>query len=217
MFLFIILRYIPFGSSSKEDIKMTKNKTTNKLSSTQWIAGVAIFTAIVFVLQFFGRYIHFGVFSISLVLVPIVTGAILFGAVAGAWLGAAFGIAVLLSGDAAVFIAVNPIGTILTCVLKGHLAGLTAWGVYSLIKKKNTTIATFAAAFIAPIVNTGVFLIGCRLFFMSLLREWAGGTDVLTYMLTSFVGINFLIELAVNIVLSPIIVRLVSIGKKTFK
>lgn len=195
---------------------MTNNKTKTSLGSTQWIAGVAIFTAIVVVLQFIGRYIHFGVFSISLVLVPIVTGAILFGAVAGAWLGCAFGLAVLLGGDASVFMAVNPIGTILTCILKGALAGLAAWGVYRLISAKSKNAAAVCAAIVAPVVNTGVFLIGCRIFFMPLLVEWAAGSNVTTYMLTSFVGLNFLIELAVNAILSPIIIRLVYVGQKTF-
>lgn len=195
---------------------MTNNKTKNQVSVTQWIAGVAIFTAIVVVLQFFGKNIHFGVFSISLVLVPIVTGAILFGAGAGAWLGFSFGLAVLLSGDAAVFLAVNPIGTIATCILKGVFAGLAAWGVYTLMAKRNKTAAFFVAAIVAPVVNTGIFLVGCRLFFMSLLREWSAGSNVTVYMLTSFVGINFLIELGVNIILAPIIVRLVDAGRKTF-
>lgn len=195
---------------------MTNNKTKT-ISGTQWITGVAILTAIVVVLQLFGKYIRFGVFSISLVLVPIVTGAILFGAAAGAWLGCSFGLTVLLSGDAAPFLAVNPIGAIVVCILKGALAGLAAWGIYQLVAKKNKTAATVCAAAVAPVVNTGIFLLGCRLFFMDLLIEWAAGKNVLVYMMTAFVGVNFLIELAVNLVLAPVIVRLVDVGKKTFR
>lgn len=33
-------------------------------------------------------------------------------------------------------------------------------------------------------------------------------------MITGFVGLNFVVELAVNVVLSPVIVRLVNISKK---
>ncbi len=36
-------------------------------------------------------------------------------------------------------------------------------------------------------------------------------------MLVGFVGFNFLFELAVNVVLSPVIVRLINIGKKENK
>ena len=67
------------------------NKTKN-------MVGVGLFTAIVMVLQFLGGGIKFGIFSISLVLVPIVVGAALYGWKAGALLGFAFGVAVLLSG-----------------------------------------------------------------------------------------------------------------------
>lgn len=194
---------------------MTKNKANNHAGSTRWLTGVAIFTAIVIVLQLIGRYIHFGPFSISLVLVPIVTGAILYGSSAGAWLGFAFGATVLIGGDAAPFMAVNPIGTIVTCIAKGILAGLTVAFVYSLLQKRNENFATIVSSFICPVVNTGVFLLGCLAFFMPTLREWAGGKDVGVYMITGLVGINFLIELAVNMILTPIIIRLVKIGRKS--
>ena len=51
------------------------------------LTGVAIFTAIVIVLQLLGSFVRFGPFSISLVLIPIVVGAALYGPGAGAWLG----------------------------------------------------------------------------------------------------------------------------------
>ncbi len=92
--------------------------------STRTLVGTALFTAIVVVLQFLGAFIRFGPFSISLVLVPIVVGAALYGAGAGAWLGFVFGLVVLLSGDAAAFLVVNPLGTILTVLVKGTMAGL---------------------------------------------------------------------------------------------
>ncbi len=60
---------------------------------TKKIVGIGIFTAIVVVLQLLGSFIRFGTFSISLVLIPIVVGAALYGIGAGAWLGLAFGIA----------------------------------------------------------------------------------------------------------------------------
>ena len=71
------------------------------------MVGVALFTAIVVVLQLLGGGIKFGVFSISLVLVPIVVGAAVYGWKAGAFLGFVFGAAVLFSGDAADFLVVD--------------------------------------------------------------------------------------------------------------
>ena len=70
---------------------------------TRQLAGMAIFTAIVVVLQLLGTFVRFGPFSISLVLVPIVIGAALYGAKAGAWLGFVFGV-VVCALDAGAFL-----------------------------------------------------------------------------------------------------------------
>lgn len=184
-------------------------------TNTKKLAGVGLLTAIVVVLQLLGSFIHFGVFSISLVLIPIVVGASLYGASAGVWLGAAFGITVLISGDASAFLAINPGGTVLTVLLKGALAGLAASVLYKALEKKNETLATIAAAVVCPTVNTGVFLIGCRLFFFETVRQWAGDTNVFVYMITGLVGFNFLFEVGANIILSPTIIKLTRLGKKT--
>ena len=190
-------------------------------ANTKKIAGTGLLTAIVVVLQLLGSFIKFGPFSISLVLIPIVVGAALYGKWSGAWLGLAFGIAVLASGDAGAFLAVNPAGTVVTVLLKGLLAGLVAGLVYSLIEKKSKMAATVAAAVVCPVVNTGVFLIGCLVFFIDTVRGWAEGagfgSNVGTYMIVGLVGLNFVFELAVNIILSPVIVKLVRLGRKETK
>ena len=137
----------------------------NQRINTRTLTGVAIFTAIVVVLQLLGSFIRFGQFSISLVLIPIVVGAALYGVGAGAWLGFVFGIAVLLT-DSALFFSVNPIGTVITVLVKGALAGWCAGLVFKALEKKNTWLAVIAAAIVCPVVNTGVFVIGCYLFFL---------------------------------------------------
>jgi uncharacterized membrane protein len=182
------------------------------------LVGLALFTAIVVVLQFAGSFIHVGPFSVSLVLVPMVVGAAIYGYKSGAWLGFVFGLVVLLSGDAAAFLTVNPLGTVVTVLLKGTLAGLCAGLAYKMLEKFNIYAAVAAAAAVCPIVNTGVFLVGCLLFFMPTISGWAEaggfGAHVGTYMITGLVGLNFVFELLVNIVLGPVIVRIIHIGKK---
>lgn len=190
------------------------NKNTKK------IVGVALFTAIVVVLQLLGSFIRFGPFSISLVLIPIVVGTALYGVGAGAWLGLVFGVTVLASGDASAFLAVNVPGTIITVLVKGISCGALAGLIYKLIEKKNKYAATICAAITAPIVNTGVFLLGCVIFFMPTIEGWAAAAGVAsagTYMITGLAGLNFIAEFVVNIVLSPIIVRIINIGKKEIK
>ncbi len=219
-------------------------------SKTKKIVGIGLFTAIVLVLQFLGGGIRFGMFSISLVLLPIVVGAAVYGWQAGAWLGFVFGVAVLLSGDAAAFLAVDVLGTVLTVLVKGTAAGLCSGlaykfvlilmdrhskgrmpmikknygigeccedGVYKYISRNNRYFAVVAAAVICPIVNTGVFLLGCQLFFLETVAEWgaaAGFENVAGYMFLGLAGTNFLIELGTNLFLSPVIVRIISYAKK---
>ena len=273
----------------------TAKKLHGRKSNSEYvkkIVGLGLLTAVVIVLQLLGSTIKFGTFSISLVLMPIVVGAALYGVWAGAWLGFVFGVVVLLAGDAAPFMAVNPFGTIVTVLLKGALAGALSGLVYKLFANKSSTgklamiissvlmivgggamlyygisrsripveraidesvkaavksstfsivfgsvvialgiilliialvnrakinvsTAVFASAVTCPIVNTGIFLLGCLLFFMPTIRAWAGDTPVGTFMIVVLVGFNFLFELAVNLILSPAIVMLIRLGEST--
>ena len=74
------------------------------------------------------------------------------------------------------------------------------------------------AAIVCPVVNTGVFLLGCRIFFLPMLADMAQnlgfGDNVGRFMIIGLVGVNFLAELGINIVLSPVILRLIRIGRK---
>ncbi|MGN1128314.1 MAG: ECF transporter S component, partial [Candidatus Flemingiibacterium sp.] len=140
------------------------SRPADSMSKVQKLTLLALLTAIVVVLQLLGSFIRFGGFSISLVLVPIVIGAALLGVGAGGWLGLVFGVTVLLSGDAALFLGFNVPGTIIAVLGKGVLAGLAAGAVYRLLEGKNTLLATIAAAVVCPVVNTGVFFIGCYAF-----------------------------------------------------
>ena len=186
-------------------------------TKTTSMVGMGLFTAIVVVLQFIGGGIKFGMFSISLVMIPIVVGAALYGWKAGAWLGFAFGAAVLLSGDAAAFLVINPLATVLVVLVKGIACGLFAGLLYSLIEKVNKTLAVFSAAVICPVVNTGIFLLGCQFFFLETVSAWGaalGFENAVAYMFLGLAGGNFLIELGVNIILAPVIVGLIRIGNK---
>ena len=187
------------------------------MNKTKSIVGIGLFTAIVVVLQLLGGGIRFGVFSISLVLLPIVVGSALYGWSGGAWLGFAFGVTVLISGDAAPFLAVDILGTVLVVLVKGTMCGLIAGLVYKLLEKCNRVVAVFGAAFICPVVNTGVFLLGCKIFFLPTITEWAamyGYENAATYMFLGLAGINFLVELVTNILLAPVITQLIKQGKK---
>ena len=187
-----------------------------KNTKTQKIVGIGLFTAIIVALQLLAASIKFGPFSITLVLAPIVIGAALYGIGAGAWLGVAFGVSVLISGDAAAFMTINPAGTVVTVLLKGMLAGLAAGLIYKALESKNKTVAVILAGIACPIVNTGIFLAGCYLFFQEWLVSVFGTTGFAT-VVTGLVSVNFAVELGINMVLASVIVRVIDIGKKQLK
>ncbi|MBE6779720.1 MAG: ECF transporter S component [Ruminococcaceae bacterium] len=193
------------------------SKTLARKQNTQKIVFAAILTALVIVLQYVSMALRFGMFSITLVLVPVVIGAATCGVLTGAWLGFVFGVIVLLTGDAASFLAVDFLGTIVTVLAKGTLCGVAAGLVYKALQGKNKYLAVMAAAVTCPIVNTGVFLLGCLIFFLETIKAWgvaAGFTNVTAYMFIGLAGTNFIIELVTNIILAPVILRVLKFAKK---
>ncbi len=183
---------------------------------TKVMVGTGILTALVIVLSLLTTgFKLFGMFSVTFSLIPIVVGAALYGWKSSTWLGFVFGCMCLT--DAAAFLAVSIPGTIITCILKGTLAGLAAGAVFTLVNKKNRYAAVVSSAVASPIANTGVFLLGCLLFFYDTVKAWGEGLgyeSVGAYFLFGFVGVNFLVELTVNIALSSVIVRVLNIIKK---
>ena len=105
---------------------------TKKQVDTYRLTALGILTAIIIVLQIFSTFVKFGPFSITLALIPIVIGAAMYGAAAGAYLGAVFSFVVLLMcifgadiGGAMVWNA-NPLICALLVMFKGTAAGFEA-------------------------------------------------------------------------------------------
>lgn len=183
---------------------------------TQTLVLGAVFTALVFILQYLSLFMRFSMFSVTFVLLPIIIGAATCGYKIGIWLGFIFGVAVLATGDAAPFLAIDYFGTIITVLLKGTLCGLAAGLTYKALQKYNHYLAILAAAFVCPIVNTGVFLLGCKIFFLEEIAAWgvgAGFNNVTAYMFLGLAGGNFLFELGTNLLLSPAVVRILKLLK----
>lgn len=185
-------------------------------TKTKTMVGVGLLTAIVVVLQLLGTPLKLGMFAGAIALLPIVIGAGLYGWKAGAWLGFAFGATVLLSGDAAPFLGISVPGTILTVLAKGTGCGAAAGLVHTLLAGRNKTLAAYAAAVVAPLVNTGIFALGCYAFFYQELASWNAGAyaNTTAYIFLGLIGVNFFSELGTSIVLAPVITRLIKIGKK---
>ena len=185
------------------------------------MVGIALLMALVLVMQFLGGVLTTASgFSISLVLIPIVLGAAVYGPSAGAILGGTFGVIVYMNcvsgadmGGAMVFQA-NPILCFVVVMAKGILAGLAAGVVYKALKGKNAYIAMLLAAIVCPVVNTGTFVICMMTFFKDVLSAWAEGGDVVSYVLTGLVLANFVPELIINVVFSPFGQTIARVAKK---
>lgn len=175
------------------------------------LVGTAILTAVVLSLQLVLGSVKFGPFNITFTLVPIILGAVLYGPLSAAFLGAVFGLTVcfsVISGNDAggfVLFSQRPIITLLLCLVKSTAAGYLA-GLFA--KRKS---AVYLSAAVSPLVNTGIFILGLVLFFRDTLVLWANGEEaVLQFILFSILGVNFLAELLLNLLLVPVILRILS-------
>ena len=185
---------------------------------------LAILLALTIVLQLFGSSIHVGPTSFSLVLIPIVLGGILLGPGSGAFLGLAFGVIVLSAGisgtDAftATLFADHPLLTALTCLGKGTAAGFGAGLVFKLIQKKNRYAAVFSAAAVAPVLNTGLFILGALTMSDTLSSNFVqDGSSVIYFLAIGCAGINFIVEFLVNLLASPALYQVTEVIKKQIK
>lgn len=186
---------------------------------------LAILLAVVVVLQCFLGSIKVGATSFSVVLVPIVVGALILGPAAGAFLGFAFGLVVLIYGISGQDVFTNmlfqahPVFTAIICLGKGAAAGWGAGMVYKLVVKASSFWASVAAAATAPILNTGLFILGGLTLVRGTLEAnlaALGADSVVVFLVIGCAGVNFLVEFFVNMILSPAIYRIVTIVRRKF-
>ena len=193
-------------------------------SKTLRMAQLALLSAIIILLQQIVIPLPGGL-TLSLVLVPLVVGAVLYGPAAGALLGGVFGVVVtilVITGRAGALSTMmwvaNPFVTAFVCILKGVAAGWTA-GLVAAAFKKRRMVGIVLAAMAAPIVNTGIFVLGMLTVFRGVMMEFAasigmGGTSAVYFALVVLVGVNFLVEFAANLILAPTIAAIVKAVRK---
>lgn len=184
------------------------------------MTGLAIFTAIIVVLQVLCTFVRFGPFSITLALAPIIIATAIYGKGAGAYLGGVFGLVVLVTGllgwdggTVMLLMSINPAACVAICIVKGAAAGFLAGLCYELIAKKSEKTAVVVSGVVCPIVNTGLFIVGILVFFFDTISGWANGQNMLLYIIVGLTGVNFLVELGVNLLLGAGITRIIRAGK----
>lgn len=174
----------------------------NKMTKVKYLAYTSILSAVTIILTLISNSIVIGGISINLGLIAIILAGILVGPLSGAFVGLINGAFALLSAQA--FFAISPLGTVLVCLLKTSVAGLVCGLIYRLLKNKNELVAIIVSAMLVPIINTSLFIVGSLFFF-----NGAFGN-----LISIFVSINFVVELLVNAVLIPTIIKVIKIIKK---
>lgn len=170
--------------------------------------------ALVIVLQLLSNYVSFGPVSITLSLIPIVVGSILFGPISGAILGLANGAIILTAPSTSAFLSYNLGATVAVCLIKTTLAGFLSGLVYKLLAKNHHRLGVILSSILAPIVNTGIFTIFCFTIFYGLFQGAAGETSVVSYVFLTVLGLNFIVEFSINAILSPVVLYIINVVDK---
>lgn len=187
----------------------------SKNQKTVNIVGVALLTALIIVLQWLSSVVTTPLgFTISLVLIPILIGAVMFGWKAAAFLGFIAGAWILvlsflgLEPSGVFFLGVNAPMTVLTILLKGTLSGLIPGLLYSVMKNKiNNIAATAITGGLIAVINTGVFLIFALTVFRDSLSIEAGFAKGVSYVIASILGINFTAEFLSTAIIGTILCK----------
>ena len=191
---------------------MNSKKSTHEL--VRKLVLIAFLTAITTLLSFV-KIPLVGSASVNLMLPAMVIGAAVCGPIVGAWLTVIP--TIVFFSEAAVFLQYSVFGTVITMFGKGILAGLAAGFVYKLMSKKHPMGAVVCASIVAPVVNSGIFLLGCYLFLWEVLLSMVAAAGVgVGMLLVGLVLINFAVELVLCLVLCPTSFRIIQIAKKKF-
>lgn len=196
------------------------NNSQTKFFNTKNITYLAILTALLIVLNLLSTVFKV-ITNINLTLIPIVLGALLLGVKGGFILGLISGLMTFVFGvtgldDFTNFLFTqHPILTFLICTVKITVAGILGGVIYNFFKDKNKYVATFLASAIVPIVNTTIFILGA----LTMFDTFSGlssnkGVSVMYYLIILCAGVNFLIELAVNLIVAPAIHSVINVLEK---
>lgn len=199
---------------------MTQLKKAKSKVNVKNLTLLALMTALVAIFQCIGAFVPLGFNAGAFALVPIVIGAAMLGQIAGLWLGFFFGIIVIATGQASAFFFPGlEVFAVILVLLKGSLAGWLTAVVYKALVKKNSLLAIIVSSIVCPIVNTGIFAIGCLTLFSDgissgLLTEGTPVTNLVPFVFLTLIGINFIVEFCICVLFSSVSDRIIKIGMK---
>lgn len=205
------------------------SKTTNKarMQKTVRLVELALLTAIIAVMTFTPiGYLKLGPLELTLIMVPVIIGAVTLGPAAGAFLGLVFGASSFiqcfsLSAFGAILISISVFKTLVVCVVPRVLAGWLTGLIFNAVTKRQKDGANYLVASICGSAFNTIFFLG----FLALLfinttftpeqsAALGGAENILTTVIGIAAGINAPIELVVCAVLGSAIGKGLSVGLK---
>lgn len=196
----------------------------SRFFSARNIALLGILIALVIVLQLFASAIPmFGV-TLNFSLIPIALAGILIGWIGGAIVGFSCGLVVFITmavlgqePSTAFLFQTNPFILTVICIGKTTLAGIVSGLLFKLISKRNSVVAVGVSSIAIPIVNTGIYMLGMVLMknsaaeFLGLNSSSAG---VVFSVVFGLIWLNFVLEMVINSIFTPIIYRVIKVLNK---
>ena len=174
--------------------------------NTRTIVITGLLLALEILFQVLGNFVQIGPANINLTLVTVVLAGVLCGPYSAAILGFFNGMMALFSPSTiAIFMPINPYGTVLVCLVKCTIAGIVSAYVFKFLRKKNKLVALIVASALVPIINTGIFSLGALIFFRSWLESGVSETfpNIGAFLILGVIGWNFILELVSTVILAP--------------
>lgn len=192
--------------------------------SARRITWLAILIALVVVLQLFASAIPMFGITLNFSLIPIAIAGIVLGVIGGTIVGLCCGVTVFITTavmgqepSTVFFFQAQPVILTIMCMGKTTIAGAMSGLMYKLLEKKNKTLGVYASSLVIPIFNTGIYMLGIVLMkdaaaqFLALDSSSAG---VVFSVVFGMIWLNFVLEIAVNVVFAPMIYRVIRVIDK---
>lgn len=219
---------VPERDSSKEEIYMSTNKKKENRTKTIRLTVTAMLTALIVIMAFTPiGFLRIGPLELTLIMVPVIIGAVTQGAAASAFLGAVFGIVSFIqcftgSVLGAILLSESGVKTFIVCFVPRLLTGLLCGLIFSLCAKhdKKKGWSYLVAGISGSLLNTVLFLGTLALLFMNTTftaeqaASLGGISDILNLVVITATGINAPVELLVCAVFGTAIGKGLSVALK---
>ena len=184
---------------------MKRNPSVSEQKAPRTVTATAVLAAVLVLMSFtpFG-YLHIGVVSMSLLMIPVAVGAVTCGICSAVILSVLFGVTSFLQcfgldSFGTLLYSVSPSMTVIACILPRLLAGLCT-GLTGMRTKKLGLCSYAVSGFCGAMFNsvfTFLALVLCfwnSSAFRTAIAEMGIETDSLFSFFTAFLGFNFMFE-----------------------